>query len=169
MYGGRWFFRPIGSDGDVTRNEQGHRRADKEEAEKSSARSQEEANWHKIIWEDFLPTALTMDVPYELFWHLNPTKLKAFQTAFDNKRRMRDEEMWLYWGTYGISAFSVVLASAFSKNSQSKYVEKPIYQQIVHKKEKLTEEEKIKQTEQLFMQLQIMGVNHKSTQKSDAK
>ena len=110
---------------------------------------------------------MTIDVPYELFWHLNPTKLKPFQIAFDNKRRMRDEENWLYWGTYGMSALSVVLANAFSKNSQAKYVEKPIYQQIVNKKEKLTEEEKIEQTKQLFMQLQVMQSNHKDKKNGD--
>ena len=162
MYGGRWFFRPIGSDGDVTRNEQGHRRADKEEAEKSSARSQEEANWHKIIWEEILPWALTVDVPYELFWHLNPKKLHPFYTAFENKRRLRDEENWFVWGTYGMSAFATILASAFSKGSNAKFIEKPLYKSSAEvKAEALTEEEKIKQTELLFMKLEIMGANHK--------
>ena len=167
MHGGRWFFRPVGSDGDDGRNEQERRRTDQEKNSESSPRPQEEINWHKLIWEDFLPNALTIGVPYELFWRLNPTKLKPFYTAFENKRKMRDEENWLYWGTYGISAFTVVLANAFSKNSQAKYVEKPIYQQLTNKSEQLTEQEKIEQTKQLFMQLQIMQVNHKSTKGKD--
>ena len=113
---------------------------------------------------------MTIGVSYELFWHLNPTKLKPFYTAFENQRKMRDEENWLYWGTYGLSAFQTVIshfgAGLSGKKSDAKYIEKPIYQQIVNKKEELTEEEKIEQTKQLFMQLQIMGANHKSTQKN---
>ena len=167
MHGGRWFFRPIGSDGNDGGNEQERRNSDQEKNSESSARSQEEVNWHKIIWEDFLPNALTIGVSYELFWHLNPTKLKPFQIAFENKRRMRDEENWLYWGTYGMSALSVVMANAFSKNSKAKYVEKPIYQQISNKKEELTEEEKIEQTKQLFMKLQVMQSNHKAKKNGD--
>jgi hypothetical protein len=112
---------------------------------------------------------LTIGVPYELFWHLNPTKLKPFYTAFENKRKMRDEENWLTWGTYAMSMFSTVFASAFNKNSQAKYIDKPMYQQVNIKTEKLTEEEKKQKTEQLFMQLQIMGANHKLSKKDGSK
>ena len=103
-----------------------------------------------------------------MFWHLNPTKLKPFQTAFENQRKIRDEENWLTWGTYAMSMFSVVLANAFSKNSQAKYIESPIYQQAKENK-KITEEEKKNQIEQLFMQLQIMETNYKLNHKSDSK
>lgn len=54
---------------------------------------------------------------------------------------MRDEENWLIWGTYAMSMFSTVLASAFSKNSQAKYIEKPVYQEMANKDKELTEEE----------------------------
>jgi hypothetical protein len=93
---------------------------------------------------------------------LNPKKLQPFYTAFENKRRLRDEENWFVWGTYGMSAFSVILANAFGKGSNAKYIEKPLYKNSsTEQKEVLTEEEKIKQTEMLFMQLEIMGANHK--------
>lgn len=88
-----------------------------------------------------MPDALTIGVTYNLFWHLNPKKLKPFFKAFENKRKMRDEESWIWWGTYGISALSVVLASAFSKDSKAKYVNKPVYQEMEDKDKELTEEE----------------------------
>lgn len=116
-----------------------------------------------------MPNALTIGVPYEVFWHLNPTKLKPFQTAFENKRKLRDEENWLVWGTYGMSALSVVLASAFSKNSQAKFIEKPVYQQIKEDNRELTEEEKKRQIEQIFAQLQIMATNYNLNHKGDSE
>lgn len=109
-----------------------------------------------------MPSALSIDVPYELFWHLNPTKLKPFFKAFENKRKMRDEEQWMYWGTYGMSALSTIVAHAFSKGSQAKYIEEPLFKKLESNKE-ITEEEKRIKTEQLFMQLQIMQINFEST------
>ena len=108
-------------------------------------------------------------MPYELFWHLNPTKLKPFHTAFENKRKLRDEENWITWGTYAMSALSVIMANAFSKNSQAKFIEKPVYQQVRENTGELTEEEKIRQTEQLFMQLQLMESNYKLNHKGENK
>lgn len=104
-----------------------------------------------------------------MFWHLNPTKIKPFYKAFENKRKMRDEENWIYWGTYGMSALSVVLANAFSKNSQVKYIEKPVYQSAEEQTGELTEEEKIRQTEQLFAQLKLMEVNYNLNHKDGNK
>ena len=104
-----------------------------------------------------------------MFWHLNPTKLKPFYTAFENKRKLKDEENWISWGTYGVSAFSVVLASAFSKNSQVKYIENPVSKQIVDNYKELTEEEKRRKTEELFMQLELMETNFNMNKKDDRK
>ena len=114
-----------------------------------------------------LPNALTIGVSYELFWHLNPTKLKPFYTAFENQRKMRDEENWIVWGTYAMSMFSTVLASAFNKNSQAKYIEKPVYQSA--KENQITQKEKEQKIEQLFMQLQIMETNYNLNHKNDSK
>lgn len=112
---------------------------------------------------------MTIGVPYELFWHLNPTKLKPFYTAFENKRKMRDEENWLIWGTYAMSMFSTVLASAFSKNPQAKYIEKPVYQSAKENSVEITQEEKQQKIEQLFMQLQIMETNYNLNHKDGSK
>lgn len=116
-----------------------------------------------------MPDALTIGVPYDLFWHLNPKKLKPFFKAFENKRKMRDEESWIWWGTYGISALSVVLASAFSKDSKAKYVNKPFYQSVEEQNVELTEEEKRRRTEQLFAQLKLMETNFNLNHKGDSE
>lgn len=112
---------------------------------------------------------MTIGVSYELFWHLNPAKLKPFKTAFENKRKLRDEENWLSWGNYGMSALAVVLSSAFSKNSQVKFMEKPVFSFAKEQQTPMTNEEKIRKTEQLFMQLQLMEANHKLNHKHDSK
>ena len=164
MHGRRWFFRPVGLDGDDGGNEQERGNANKKENSENSTRPQEEINWHKLIWEDFLPNALTIGVPYELFWRLNPKKLKAFQIAFENKRKIRDEENWISWGVYGMSALSVVLGNVFSKNSR--YVENPFLQSLKNKTKILTEEEKEQKTKELFMQLSIMESNYKMSKKT---
>lgn len=40
---------------------------------------------------------------------------------------MRDEEMWLWFGTYGISAVSAAIQQCFGKSgTKPKYIEKPI-------------------------------------------
>jgi hypothetical protein len=115
---------------------------------------------------------LTIGVPYELFWHLNPKKLKPFYTAYENKRKIRDEEMWIWVGAYFKSAFETVIAhfgaGLSGKTSQAKYIDKPIYKNISNNKE-LTEEEKIKQTKELFMQLSIMEANFNSRKKNGKK
>ena len=108
-----------------------------------------------------MPNALTIGVPYELFWHLNPTKLKPFYKAFENKRKIRDEENWTYWGYYGMSALSVVLANAFSKNSQAKYIEKPVCQEMANKDRELTEEEMQKEIEKAILVEEMWIANDK--------
>lgn len=68
-----------------------------------------------------------------------------------------------------MSALSVVMSNAFSKNSQAKFIEKPVYQQVRENTGELTEEEKIRQTEQLFMQLRLMESNYNLNHKDDSK
>lgn len=81
--------------------------------------------------------------------------------------------MWIM-GQYIMSALDSTVCNNFlwkGKNGQpSKYVEKPILSQNEETKENivLTEEEKRRKTEQLFMQLRIMGINHKRNHKDSS-
>lgn len=77
----------------------------------------------ELINKVWLPQALTIGVGYELFWKLNPKKLKPFMVAFKQKK---DEEIatinyttWLQ-GRYNADAINC----NFSKNG--KYPDKPI-------------------------------------------
>lgn len=73
---------------------------------------------------------MALGVPYNAFWHLNPTKLQAFTKAYQIKKRIRDEEAWLFCGNYVFSAFQTVMAQFSAgmagKKSNAKYIEKPV-------------------------------------------
>ena len=77
-----------------------------------------------------------MHVPYELFWHLNPRKLKPFEKAYEmeveSKQNAMNLEAWLN-GLYNQNA----VASVLSKNAN--YPTKPF--EIFGKQKKKTPEE----------------------------
>ena len=103
-----------------------------------------------------------------MFQHLNPKKLEAFVIAHKQKVKEMDALVHAWIGNYGISALSTVISGCLSKNSKAKYIDKPIMDENNVKNNanmtELTEEEKRRKTEQLFMQLQIMGANFKNNQ-----
>lgn len=74
-----------------------------------------------------LTDALVYGVPYDLFWHLNPTKLKPFAEAYKIKLNEQDALAY-YAGLYNLRAFAVTLDAAFSGKNRStlKYFEHPI-------------------------------------------
>lgn len=75
-----------------------------------------------------LPDALAAGVPYDVFWHLSPKKLKAFYKAYKTKRELRDEENW-YLGQYFFSAILSALDCFMNGDkAKTKYVEKPFTQ-----------------------------------------
>lgn len=100
---------------------------------------------------------------------MNPHIIKVLLKGYREKVRQEDYLQHLWWGNYGLSAFSVALEHCLvGKKAKSKYIEKPVMQEIEQKEEEphvLTEEEKKKKTEQLFMQLRIMGANFNLTHK----
>lgn len=50
--------------------------------------------------------------------------MQAYDKAYKLRRIREDERDWML-GQYVMSAFGTVLASAFSKHSNAKYIEKP--------------------------------------------
>lgn len=98
-----------------------------------------------------------------------PKELEPYDEAHNLKLIEEDYLSHMWWGTYGLSALGYAISHCFSKNSTAKYIEKPIMSDYVNQKtveKELTEEEKRRKTEQLFMQLKIMGANHKRNQKT---
>lgn len=113
-----------------------------------------------------MPDALSIGVSYELFMHLNPTKLKPFYEAHYRKMKMRDEEMWSVFGNYMISSLQVAIDRSFNgRKSKSKFIEYPILSKQNFAQEEFTEEELQRQREIFVAKLRAMkanfDINHK--------
>lgn len=93
-------------------------------------------------------------MPYDLFWHLNPKKLKPFQKAYELKRKVEDEKMW-QMGMYVNQAVTVAIDHALNgKKAKSKYLEKPIIELAKdNNPDLMTEEEKLERVKLLFARL----------------
>jgi len=83
-----------------------------------------------------LPSALLMHVPYEVFWHLNPRKLKPFEKAYEMDMDARQGRMNLEAWLHGLYVQNAV-GSILSKNA--KYPKKP--HEIFGSKRKKTPQE----------------------------
>ena len=99
-----------------------------------------------------------------------PIELPAFYKAYKQKRKIRDEEMWLM-GQYIMSALDATVCNNSlwkGKNgTPSKYFEKPILSQYEEKKDKeLTEEEKQAQLDKFVMSLKLLESNFKANKKN---
>lgn len=114
-----------------------------------------------------MPFALAIGVPYEIFWKLTPNKLPSFYKAYKLKKKIEDENMWRM-GQYIMSALdSTVCNNTFWKGKNgkpSKYIEKPILQQLEERNSNkiLTEDEKQAQLDKFVMSLKIMESNFKA-------
>ena len=112
-----------------------------------------------------MPFALTIGIPYEIFFKLVPNELRSFYKSYKQKQRIRDEEMYMWWGNYGISALIVAIDRCFSgKKSKAEYIKEPILSKTFENDE-LTEEEKQKQRELFVAKLQAMQTNFELSKK----
>lgn len=94
---------------------------------------------------------------------MNPHIINCLRKGYEAKIKEQDYLQHLWWGSYGKQAVYVAVEHCLAgRKAKSKYVEKPILSEIEKKTEEnkpMTEEEKRKQTEALFMKLRIMGAN----------
>lgn len=112
-----------------------------------------------------MPLALTIGIPYKTFFKLVPNELRAFYKAYKNGKKIKDEEMWTWWGNYGISALIVAIDRCFGgKKSKAEYIKEPILSKTFENN-KLTEEEIQKQRELFVAKLQIMQTNFELSKK----
>ena len=110
---------------------------------------------------------MAMGVSREEFWTLNPRKVKILVEAYQLKRQIEDEKMWMLGG-YVFDAVSIALGNSFRKKGQKPHeyfetIKEPITKRIYAEKDEnnLTEDEKKKKTELLFKNLEIMAANHR--------
>lgn len=110
-----------------------------------------------------LPSALSIDIPYSVFWHLTPKTLRAHHKAYSMKEKRMDEMIWAACGNYVLSAVAVAVEGCLAgKKSKLKYVEKPLLHKTEQKTEQktdFTEEELQKQREMFVAMLNIKKAN----------
>ena len=95
---------------------------------------------------------------------MNPHIIKLLLKGHEEKIKEQDYLAWLF-NQYTMSAVSVAVEHCLTgKKAKTQYIKEPILQEITEKQTEnnpMTEEDKKKQTEKLFMQLRIMGANFK--------
>ena len=103
-----------------------------------------------------MPKALLYGVPYDLFWHLNPSKLIPFRKAYEERLEQEERARWMN-GMYIMQAISACFGE--------KYPEKPLFvlgnistEQAQERAEHdgYTQEEIDNAREALVMKLEIM-------------
>lgn len=115
---------------------------------------------------EWLPDALAIGISEELFWTLNPHRLKAYVKADEIRRERQDEEMWrmgLYVNRATLASTENVLAG---KKASITYFEEPLLATAKKEAEEvaLTEEQQMKQVEALFTSLSVLATNSKLAQ-----
>ena len=99
-----------------------------------------------------------MHVPYELFWHLNPRKLKPFEKAYEMEMESRQSATNLKAWLDGLYIQNAV-ASVFSKSA--KYPKKPF--ELFGGRKKTAQEEGM-EFERYVQQFNAMRKNKSITQ-----
>lgn len=60
---------------------------------------------------------------WELFWHLNPKKLKPFSLSHKKKLQEKDRLIHAWLGTYGLSALTVAIDHCLNgKKAKTEYI-----------------------------------------------
>ena len=77
-----------------------------------------------MILYHLLPFALSIGMTKKEFMKSKPIELKSYYKAYQLKKKMKDEEMWMQ-GAYFYNALETALSHLFSKNSKAEYVKKP--------------------------------------------
>ena len=106
---------------------------------------------------------LALGISEELFWTLNPKRLHPYLEAEKLIQEKRDAEMWRM-GTYVYNAVRTAVDNVLGgRKSQAKYMDKPLLEQYKEAKQEveLTEDEKMRQVEALFMSLETLSTNSK--------
>ena len=102
-----------------------------------------------------------MGVTWKEFWKMNPRIIKAISLGYREKQKLRDREMWSWFGNYGISAMVFAIEHCFSKNPKSQYIDSPASEESgkEHAKQ-MTEEERIQaERNRQHMILKVMQAN----------
>lgn len=84
---------------------------------------------------EILPMYLSMGVSEEKFMDSTPKELEPYKKAYELKQKSKDFDMW-QMGIYITNAVqTAVQNSLYGKKSKSKYMEKPLLEDILEQKE----------------------------------
>ena len=111
---------------------------------------------------------LALGISEELFWTLNPRRIQPYLEADKRKQEKRDLEMWRM-GFYVQNAVAVAIDKVLNgRKSSLEYMDKPLLEKYKESQEEveLSEDEKMRQVEALFMSLQTLSTNSKLAKKS---
>ena len=71
-----------------------------------------------------------------------PADLQPYADAYSLERKQRDNEMWMWFGSYGLSAVAVAVEHCLSgKKAKLKYIDKPVMDQQNNEKKEITEKD----------------------------
>ena len=107
--------------------------------------------------------SLALGITEELFWTLSPSRLYPYLEADKRKQEKRDLEMWRM-GFYVQNAVAVAIDKVLNgRKSTLEYMDKPLLAQVKESQQEveLSEDEKMRQVEALFMSLQTISTNSK--------
>lgn len=110
---------------------------------------------------EWFPKANAMGVKWEEFWHMNPHIIRLISQGHQEEQKIRDRQMWSWFGNYGISALIFAIDHCFSKKAQSQYIDKPVSEGMMKEPVKqMTEEERIRaERNRQYMILKVMQAN----------
>lgn len=83
-----------------------------------------------------------------------PADLQPYADAYSLEKKQRDNEMWMWMGSYGLSAVAVAVEHCLAgRKARSKYIERPVMEQQVTDGKEITEKDIRKAiiTEQMYM------------------
>ncbi len=107
--------------------------------------------------------SLALGISEELFWTLSPSRLYPHIEADKRKQEKRDLEMWRM-GFYVQNAVAVAIDKVLNgRKSTLEYMDKPLLAQVKESQQEveLSEDEKMRQVEALFMSLETISTNSK--------
>lgn len=107
--------------------------------------------------------SLALGISEELFWTLSPSRLYPYLEADKRKQEKRDLEMWRM-GFYVKNAVAVAIDKVLNgRKSTLEYMDKPLLAQVKESQQEveLSEDEKMRQVEALFMSLETISTNSK--------
>ena len=89
-----------------------------------------------------------------------PADLKPYEQAYRLEKQKNDSDAWLMFGTYGISALTVAIDRCLNgRKARSKYIDKPIMQELEDKNKPMTEEQLDLQRQLFVAKLETMRIN----------